>query len=133
MSNLPSPPRKSREELKAIATDFLKNHRLGIVATGKRDGSTQLSIVSCVIKGSDIVVSTGSATAKYKNARRNPKVSLAVYDGPTCVVVYGEARLLQGAEAEAYLGEAASSGRQPGTPTLIVFPATTYRWARIEG
>jgi nitroimidazol reductase NimA-like FMN-containing flavoprotein (pyridoxamine 5'-phosphate oxidase superfamily) len=133
MTTPPSPPRKSREELKAIATDFLKNHRLGIVATGKRDGSPQMSIVSYVVKGSDIVVSTGSATAKYKNARRNPRVSLAVYDGPTCVVVYGEARLLQGAEAETYLGEAPSSGRQPGTPTLIVFPATTYRWARIEG
>jgi PPOX class probable F420-dependent enzyme len=116
-----------------MATEFLRNHRLGIVATGKRDGSPQMSIVSYVVKGSDIVVSTGSATARYKNARRNSRVSLAVYDGPTCVVVNGEARLLQGADAEAYLGEAPSSGRQPGIPTLIVFPATTYRWARIEG
>jgi nitroimidazol reductase NimA-like FMN-containing flavoprotein (pyridoxamine 5'-phosphate oxidase superfamily) len=78
MTTPPLPPRKTREELKAIATDFLKNHRMGIVATGKRDGSPQLSIVSYTVKDSDIVVSTGSATAKYKNARRNPKLSLAV-------------------------------------------------------
>jgi hypothetical protein len=60
-------------------------------------------------------------------------VSFAVTDGPTCVVVYGKARLLKGADAEAYLGRPPGSGRQPGTPTLIVFSPETYRWARLEG
>ena len=129
----PTQPRKTRAELKALADQFLGNRSLGILATGKRDGSPQLSIVSYTVKGSDIVVATGSSTAKCKNARRRPQVSLAVYDGPTCVAVYGDARLLQGSEAENYLGKPPGNGRQPGTPTLIVFPATTYRWARLDG
>jgi len=49
------------------------------------------------------------------------------------VVVYGTARLLKGAEAEAYLGRPPGGGMQRGTPTLIVFAPETYRWARLEG
>ena len=128
-----TPARKTRDELKAIANEFLRNHRLGIVGAGKRDGSPQLSVISYTFNDGHVVIATGSDTAKYKNIRRNPKVSLAVYDGPTCVVIYGEARLLQGSEAEAYLGHPIPQVRAPGTPTLIVFPATTYRWARLEG
>jgi hypothetical protein len=48
-------------------------------------------------------------------------------------VVYGEARLLQGAEAEAKEGGPVDSRRQGGTPTLIVFSPETYRWARLDG
>jgi general stress protein 26 len=128
-----TPPRRTRAELQAMAEDFLKNHRLGIFATGRRDGSPQQSILAYRFDGGDVVISTGSEAAKVKNARKRPRVSLAVSDGPTCVVVYGTARLLQGAEAEAYLGEPPSSGRQGGTPTLIVFAPETYRWARLEG
>jgi len=128
-----TPPRKTFEELKVLADEFLKNHRLGVLATGKRDGTPQQSILGYKFDGKDIVIQTGDETAKVKNLRKRPGVSLAVTDGPTCVVVYGEARLLQGAEAEAYLGEAPGSGRQRGTPTLIVFAPETYRWARLEG
>jgi len=128
-----TPPRRSYAEMKALADEFLKNHRLGIFATGKRDGTPQQSILGYTFNGTDIVIQTGSETAKVKNARRLPGVSLAVSDGPTCVVVYGTARLLQGDEAERYLGEAPGSGRQRGTPTLIVFAPDQYRWARLEG
>jgi len=126
-------PRRSYDEMKALADEFLKGQRLGIFATGKRDGTPQQSILGYTFNGTDIVIQTGSDTAKVKNARRLPGVSLAVSDGPTCVVVYGNARLLQGDEAEKYLGEAPGSGRQRGTPTLIVFSPDQYRWARLEG
>ena len=126
-------PRKTYPELKAMAEQFLADHRLGILATGRKDGTAQQSIVGYRFEGSDFVVSTGSDTAKVKNLRRRAGVSLAVVDGPTCVVVYGQARLLSGPEAEAYLGEAPGSGRQTGTPTLIVFAPDSYRWARLEG
>jgi PPOX class probable F420-dependent enzyme len=116
-----------------MADQFLQNHRLGVFATGRRDGAPQQTIVAYRFDGHEVVISTGSDTAKVKNARKRPGVSLAVTDGPTCVVVYGTARLLQGAEAEAYLGEPPGSGRQTGTPTLIVFVPETYRWARLEG
>jgi nitroimidazol reductase NimA-like FMN-containing flavoprotein (pyridoxamine 5'-phosphate oxidase superfamily) len=126
-------PRKTYEELKTMADDFLKERRLGVFATGRRDGSPQLSILSYAFDGSEVVIHTGSATAKVKNVRRRPRVSLAVTDGPRCVVVYGEARTLTGAQAEAYAGGPVHSGRQGGEPTLIVFAPETYRWARLEG
>ena len=116
-----------------MAEQYLKDHRLGVLATERGSGMPQQSIVGYQFDGSDIVVSTGSDAAKVKNIRRRPGVSIAVTDGPTCVVVSGQARLLDGAEAETYLGEPAGSGRQTGTPTLIVFPAESYRWARLEG
>jgi PPOX class probable F420-dependent enzyme len=128
-----SEPRKTYQELLALAKAFLAERRLGIIATGRQDGSPQLTIVSYRFHGEDIVINTGTATAKVKNIRRRPRVSLAVTDGPRCVVVYGEARLLQAAGAEAYLGSPVTSGRQGGEPTLIVFAPQTYRWARLEG
>lgn len=126
-------PRKTYEEMKTLADQFLKDHRSGIFATGRRDGTPQQSILGYSYDGNDIVITTGSDTAKVKNINKRAGVSLAVSDGPTCVVVYGQARMLQGAEAEAYLGEAPGSARQSGTPTLIVFEPETYRWARLEG
>jgi nitroimidazol reductase NimA-like FMN-containing flavoprotein (pyridoxamine 5'-phosphate oxidase superfamily) len=128
-----APPRRTYEELKAIAEQYLKDHRLGVLATGRRDGTPQQSILSYSFDGKDVVISTGSDTAKVKNIRRRPGVALAVTDRPRCVVVYGNARLLQGSEAEAYLGRPVGSGRQGGVPTLIVFSPATYRWARLEG
>lgn len=126
-------PRKTYPELKAMAEQFLKDHGLGVLATSRKSGMPQQTIVGYQFDGADLVVSTGSDAAKVKNIRRQPLVSMAVTDGPTCVVVSGEARLLQGTEAESYLGEAPGSGRQTGTPTLIVFAAASYRWARLEG
>jgi nitroimidazol reductase NimA-like FMN-containing flavoprotein (pyridoxamine 5'-phosphate oxidase superfamily) len=126
-------PRRTYEELRALADQYLKDHRLGVLATGRRDGTPQQSILSYSYDGTEVVISTGSETAKVKNIRRRPGVALAVTDGPRCVVVYGRARLLQGAEAEAYLGRPHGSGRQTGVPTLIVFAPETYRWARLEG
>jgi PPOX class probable F420-dependent enzyme len=126
-------PRKTYAELKVIADEFLQNHRLGVLATGRGNGTPQQSIVGYTFNGDDVVVSTGSDTAKVKNISRRAGVSLAVTDGPTCVVVYGDARLLQGDDAKEYLGESPGSGRQGGTPTLVVFSPETYRWARLEG
>jgi len=128
-----SEARKTYPELKVMAEQFLKDHRLGVLATGRKSGMPQQSIVGYQFDGADVVINTGDNTAKVKNIRRRPLVSMAVTDGPTCVVVSGEARLLDGDEAEAYLGEVPGSGRQTGTPTLIVFEAASYRWARLEG
>lgn len=126
-------PRRTYAKLKAQADQFLMDHRSGIFATGKRDGTPQLSFLGYSYDGRDIVISTGSDTAKVKNINKRAGVSLAVSDGPTCVVVYGEARMMQGAEAEEYLGEPPGSGSQTGIPTIIVLAPETYRWARLDG
>ena len=62
-----APPRRTYEELKAIAEQYLKDHRLGVLATGRRDGTPQQSILSYSFDGKDVVISTGSDTAKVKN------------------------------------------------------------------
>ncbi len=126
-------PRKTYAELKVMADKFLRDHRLGVLATGRGNGAPQQSIIAYAFTGDDVVISTGSDTAKVKNIAKRPGISLAVTDGPTCVVASGDARLLQGAEAEQYLGEPAGSGRQSGVATLIVFAPQAYRWARLEG
>lgn len=126
-------PRKTYAELKVMADEFLRDHQLGVFATGRGNGAPQQSIIAYTFVGDDIVISTGSDTAKVKNIVKRPGISLAVTDGPTCVAASGEARLLQGAEAEQYLGRPPGSGRQSGIPTLIVFTPQTYRWARLEG
>ncbi len=130
----PAQPRKSYAERKAQAETFLRTHTLGIFATGRKSGGPQQSILRYTFRDNgDVVIASADSAAKVKNARKNPNVSLAVTDGPTCVVVYGEARLLQGAEAESYLGEAPGNGSQPGEPTLIVFTPSDWRWARLDG
>ena len=85
-----------------LVTDFLKSHRLGVLATGRRDGSPQQAIIAFNFSGTDIAISTGADSAKAKNTRRLARVSLAVVDGPRAVVVYGQARVLRGEEAAAY-------------------------------
>ena len=87
-------PAKTYEELQAMAETFLREHRLGVLATGRSGGTPQQSIIAYAFEGDDVVVRTGSETAKAKNIRRRKGISLAVTDGPTCVVVYGDARLL---------------------------------------
>ena len=71
-------PRRSFAEMKVLADEFLASHRLGILATSKRDGTPQQSILGYAIKGTDIVISTGSDTAKVKNLRKRPGVIRSV-------------------------------------------------------
>ena len=83
-----------------LQDEFLKDHRLGILATGRGDGSPQQSLIAFNYDGIDIVISTGAQSAKAKNLRRGSRASLAVSDGPKVVVVYGETRIATGAETK---------------------------------
>ncbi len=71
--------------------EYLKNHRLAVLATGRKDGSPQVSTIMYNYDGSDIVTSVKSYTAKWNNALRQPKVALLVNDGRKQLVIYGEA------------------------------------------
>ena len=74
---------------------FLRNHSWGVLATGRRDGSPQQSMVGYDVDDEGrIVVSIKSYTAKWKNASREPRVCLAVVDGHAHLVVYGEAEAI---------------------------------------
>jgi PPOX class probable F420-dependent enzyme len=71
--------------------EFLTTHRQAVLATGRRDGSPQLSTVVYTVVGDDVIVSTKRYTAKWKNALRQPRVALLVGEGHKQLVVYGTA------------------------------------------
>lgn len=77
--------------------EYLTAHDLGILATGRRDGSPQQSMISYFFDGTAALMSVTKDRAKYRNAARQPPVSLLVPDGRRQVVLYGTAEVLDGA------------------------------------
>lgn len=74
---------------------FLNEHRLAVLATGRRDGSPQASTIMYAWNDPEILVSVTSDRAKWKNALRQPKVSMVVNEGRKQLVVYGTARAVE--------------------------------------
>ncbi|PZF84448.1 PPOX class F420-dependent oxidoreductase [Jiangella anatolica] len=76
---------------------LLAAQRLGVLATIKRDGRPQLSVVTYVYDlGSDLIrVSVRDPLAKTRNLRRDPRATLQVTgpDGGTWVAAEGVAEL----------------------------------------
>ena len=71
---------------------FARRHTWAVLATGRRDGSPQQSMVGYVVdKTGCLLISVKAYTAKWKNALRQPQVSLLIPDGRIQLVVYGEA------------------------------------------
>jgi PPOX class probable F420-dependent enzyme len=61
------------------ARDFVREHHRAVMATRRRDGSPQMSIVACNVDAEGrIVVSTRESAVKAKNVRRDSRVSLCV-------------------------------------------------------
>src|SRR5438270_1031204 len=59
------------------AKAFLRNNHRGVLATYRRDGRPQMSPVTTAIDDDGkLVVSTRQTAVKYKNLRRDPRVSL---------------------------------------------------------
>jgi PPOX class probable F420-dependent enzyme len=81
--------------LKPEQEQFLKDHRLAVLATGRRDGSPQVSTIMYALHAGEIVISVTSDRAKWKNAVRRPKVSMLVNEGRKQLVVYGTARAVE--------------------------------------
>ena len=75
--------------------DYLKEHRFGVLSTGRKDGSPQASMVGCFFDGDDILVTFRRGSAKYHNISRQPRVALSVPDGRRSLTVYGTGELLE--------------------------------------
>ena len=75
---------------------YLAEHQLGVLGTGRRDGSPQLSLVTYLFDGDHAFVSVTKDRAKYSNVRRQARVSPLVPDGRRQVILYGEVEILEG-------------------------------------
>ncbi len=63
----------------AFALRFAAANHRAVLATGRRDGSPQLSPVACSVDADGkVVVSSRETAVKAKNARRDPHVSICV-------------------------------------------------------
>jgi PPOX class probable F420-dependent enzyme len=74
---------------------FLMEHHLAVLATGRSDGSPQVSTVMYDYDGTDIAISIKRYTAKWKNVLRQPKVGLVINDGRRQWIVYGAAKAVE--------------------------------------
>lgn len=70
---------------------YLREHVWGLLATGRRDGSPQMSMVAYDWDGNDVVLSCRSSSAKYLNAQREPSVVFAVPDDLDNLTISGSA------------------------------------------
>jgi PPOX class probable F420-dependent enzyme len=82
-------------EFSEPVVDYIKSHRNGMLATSKKSGGPQMTMISYDFDGKDFAISTRGATQKAKNLRRRPDVALAVVEGARQLVVYGKARVVR--------------------------------------
>jgi len=68
---------------------YLQEHHMGVLSTGRSDGSPQISTINYDYDGTDIVISVTSDRAKWVNTQRQPKVALLVLDGRKQLILYG--------------------------------------------
>ena len=70
--------------------EFLDAHTWAVLATGRQDGSPQQSMIGYALDNEGrLLVSVKAYTAKWNNARRQPRVSLTISDGREHLVIYG--------------------------------------------
>ena len=74
---------------------IIREERLAILATLRRDGSPQQSPINYVYQDGQILISTTRDRAKCRNVRRNPQVSLCILrqSGRPYVTVFGQAQI----------------------------------------
>jgi PPOX class probable F420-dependent enzyme len=91
-------------EISAETTSFLNSQRNLILGTLRKDGSPQASPVWYLWTGEAFVISTITATAKWWNLKRDPRISICVDDPATgqMVVAYGDAVLINSTDEDVW-------------------------------
>jgi PPOX class probable F420-dependent enzyme len=75
--------------------EYLAGHRWAVLATGRKDGSPQASMIAYVWDGEHLLVTFRRGSAKRHNIMRQPRVAVVVPDDRRALTVYGEAELLE--------------------------------------
>ena len=76
-------------EIHPSVAEYLQGHRTAVLATQRRTGAPQLTLIAYHFDGETLAISTRAPTQKAKNISRRPEVSLAVIDGQRQLIVYG--------------------------------------------
>jgi PPOX class probable F420-dependent enzyme len=104
--------------------EFLDDHLWAVLATGRKDGSPQQSMIGYLVDGQGrLVTSVKSYTAKWRNAVREPRVCVTVPDGREHLVVYGTAEAIERDPERAELTAAVFGrmiGGEPPDPAGLV-------------
>jgi len=75
--------------------EFAEMQIWAILATGRKDGSPQQSMIGYTIdEHGRFIMSVKNDRAKWKNVLRQPKVSLSVSSGRDCLIIYGTAEAI---------------------------------------
>lgn len=122
----------------APAEALLGSDALVHLVTRNRDGTPQVSVVWCGVRGDQVYFCADGTTAKIRNIRRDPGVVLSIEDEARNVtgtqqhlVVYGRASILPGPADKAlcdelcrtYVGRAdhpLNLSRSPSAVTVVV-------------
>lgn len=73
--------------------EFLKGAHFGKLATLMKDGRPQVTPIWYVYEDGKLLVNTTTDRVKFRNVRRDPRVSLLVDDGYSYVAFFGTARV----------------------------------------
>jgi general stress protein 26 len=64
---------------RATVYTFVKDRRLGVIATASNDGTPEAALINIAVTSDiEIVFETASATRKFLNLMRNPRVCLVI-------------------------------------------------------
>ncbi len=103
---------------------YLDDHLWAVLATGRADGSPQQSMIGYAVDDeSRLLISAKAYTAKWKNALRQPRVSVTVPDGRAHLVIYGDAETIDTDPLRAELTAlvfARMGGTDPLDPATLV-------------
>ena len=81
--------------LSAPVRDFLAENHDGVLTTFRKNGTVQMSIVTCGLYGDGVAFTTARSPAKLANLRRDPRCSILVsqHNWWGYVVLQGTARI----------------------------------------
>src|SRR3546814_17659140 len=110
-------------EITEAQAAYLRGHQLGVLATSRKDGSPQQSMITYLYDGAHVLISVTKDRAKYHNFRRQPRVSLLVPDGPEQLFVRGTAELLEGLPRDRYI---LALRKHPGVPPPAAYDPVRF-------
>ena len=82
-------------EFNESLTEYIRKHRTAVLATNRKSGPPQLTLISYNFDGKDFAISTRGESVKAKNIVRRPDVCLGIIDGGQQLMVYGKARVVR--------------------------------------